>query len=211
MGTLANAIRPFSTCSLSTDRQAARCLRSWGAEGAGQKPLSSQSRQPLPRRGRGRGGDGSCRGCRGGEAVPVLNQTVRDGPTQEVAFEQRLETGEGADCASAQGKRVLSRADSRSRGPGDPGGARRWAVHTRRGLCKVLVTTTQGGRLRRCYACVTDRRLELGGAARPTPGDAAVAGVRAPPFGHQPRRPRSLDVKTFHSFIPSLLRFLKSR
>lgn len=32
MGTLANAIRPFSTCSLSTNRQAARCLRPWGAE-----------------------------------------------------------------------------------------------------------------------------------------------------------------------------------
>lgn len=203
MGTLANAIRPFSTCSLSTDRQAARCLRPWGAEGAGQKPLSSQSRQPLPRRGRGRGGDGSCRGCRGGGAVPVLNQTVRDGPTQEVAFEQRLETGEGADCASAQGKRVLSRADSRSRGPGDPGGARRWAVHTRRGLCKVLVTTTQGGRLRRCYACVTDRRLELGGAACPTsPGRCGCRGrssatIRPP--ATPPLEPRCKNLSFVHS------------
>lgn len=140
---------------------------------------------------------------RRGGAVPVLNQTVRDGPTQEVAFEQRLETGEGADCASAQGKRFLSRADSRSRGPGDPGGARRWAVHTRRGLCKVLVTTTQGGRLRRCYACVTDRRLELGGAARPTsPGRCGCCGrssatIRPP--ATPPLEPRCKNLSFVHS------------
>lgn len=151
----------------------------------------------------GEEGTGPAGVAKEGGAVPVLNQTVRDGPTQEVAFEQRLETGEGADCASAQGKRVLSRADSRSRGPGDPGGARRWAVHTRRGLCKVLVTTTQGGRLRRCYACVTDRRLELGGAARPTsPGRCGCRGrssatIRPP--ATPPLEPRCKNLSFVHS------------
>lgn len=68
-------------------------------------------------------------GLPGGGGVPVLNQVVREGPTEEVALEQRLEIGEGVDRASVQGKCVLSKADSRSRGPGDPGCARRWAVH----------------------------------------------------------------------------------
>lgn len=46
----------------------------------------------------------------------VLNQVGREGPIKKVAFEQRLEGGEGVDHVSAQGKGVLSRADSKSRG-----------------------------------------------------------------------------------------------
>lgn len=84
--------------------------------------------------------------------VPVLNQVVREGPIEKVAFEQRLEGGEGMDHASP-GERLLSAAlsgtDSKNSGPESLGCARRRARHLTWiicGLFNLLITATQGSR-----------------------------------------------------------------
>ena len=74
----------------------------------------------------------------------ILNKVTRASPNGQVAYEQRLDGGEGVGLADICGKNVLGRGNSKCKGPG--AGARHSEAMCGNGWSGELQETVDGRR-----------------------------------------------------------------